>query len=83
IATAAGEQGSVLGVYQALGSLARTIGPFLGGLAFDTLGPTSPLWIGGTILVFASFLAGSLPRREPAASEAAAGPEPARPSVEP
>ena len=42
IATAAGEQGSVLGVYQALGSLARTIGPFLGGLAFDTLGPTSP-----------------------------------------
>ncbi|MEK7316499.1 MAG: MFS transporter [Candidatus Eisenbacteria bacterium] len=67
IATAAGEQGSVLGVYQALGSLARTIGPFLGGLAFDTLGPTSPLWIGGTILVFASFLAGSLPRRRDAA----------------
>jgi len=54
----------VLGVYQALGSLARTIGPFLGGLAFDTIGPTSPLWIGGTVLALASFMAGSLPRRE-------------------
>jgi multidrug resistance protein len=64
IATAAGEQGSVLGVYQALGSLARTIGPFLGGLSFDVIGPTSPLWIGGTVLVLASFLAGWLPRRE-------------------
>lgn len=64
IAATAGEQGSVLGVYQALGSLARTIGPFLGGLAFDTIGPTSPLWIGGTVLALASFMAGSLPRRE-------------------
>jgi DHA1 family tetracycline resistance protein-like MFS transporter len=63
IATAAGEQGSVLGVYQALGSLARTIGPFLGGLSFDVIGPTSPLWIGGAVLALASFLAGSLPRR--------------------
>lgn len=65
IATVAAEQGSVLGVYQALGSLARTVGPFLGGLAFDTLGPTSPLWIGGTVLALASFMAGSLPRRRP------------------
>jgi DHA1 family tetracycline resistance protein-like MFS transporter len=64
IASTAGEQGTVLGVYQALGSLARTIGPFLGGLAFDAIGPTSPLWIGGTILLMGSFLAGSLPRRE-------------------
>ena len=64
IATVAAEQGSVLGVYQALGSLARTIGPFLGGLAFDTLGPTSPLWIGGIIIALASFLAGSLRRRQ-------------------
>jgi len=63
IAAAAGEQGSVLGVYQALGSLARTIGPFLGGLAFDVIGPTSPLWIGGAVLALSSFLAGSLPRR--------------------
>jgi multidrug resistance protein len=64
IASTAGEQGSVLGVYQALGSLARTIGPFLGGLAFDTIGPTSPLWIGGAVLLLASFMAGTLPRRE-------------------
>jgi len=76
IATAAGEQGSVLGVYQALGSLARTIGPFLGGLAFDTLGPTSPLWIGGTIIAIASFMAGSLPRRQPAAAAVPAPPLP-------
>lgn len=81
IATVAAEQGSVLGVYQALGSLARTIGPFLGGLAFDTLGPTSPLWIGGTVLALASFLAGSLPRRRNAAP-AAVPPVPA-PVAEP
>jgi predicted MFS family arabinose efflux permease len=81
IATVAAEQGSVLGVYQALGSLARTIGPFLGGLAFDTLGPTSPLWIGGTVLALASFLAGSLPRR-PRSTATSSPPVPA-PVTEP
>lgn len=63
IASGVAEQGSILGVYQALGSLARSIGPSLGGLAFDTLGPTSPLWIGGCIVALASFIAGSLSRR--------------------
>ncbi len=64
IATVAADQGLVLGVYQALGSLARTIGPSLGGLAFDTAGPTSPLWIGGAILIAASWFTRSLPRRD-------------------
>jgi multidrug resistance protein len=67
IATAAAAQGSVLGVYQALGSLARTIGPSLGGLAFDHIGPTSPLWLGGVVLALASWFARFLPRRERAA----------------
>jgi DHA1 family tetracycline resistance protein-like MFS transporter len=80
IVSTAGEQGSVLGVYQALGSLARTVGPFLGGLAFDTLGPTSPLWIGGAILALASFLAGSLPRRRLVAPNETGGAAPASPA---
>jgi predicted MFS family arabinose efflux permease len=63
LAAAADEQGSVLGVYQALGSLARTVGPFLGGLAFDAIGPTSPLWLGGAILAVAASFARHLPRR--------------------
>jgi len=63
IATVAAEQGAVLGVYQALGSLARTVGPSLGGLAFDVVGPTSPLWIGGAVLIGASWFARALPRR--------------------
>jgi predicted MFS family arabinose efflux permease len=64
IATAAAAQGSTLGVYQALGSLARTFGPSLGGLAFDHIGPTSPLWLGGIVLVAASWFTRYLPRRD-------------------
>ncbi len=62
--TPADEQGGILGMYQSLGSLARSVGPFLGGLAYDELGHGSPLWLGGIVLVLASFYAGRLPRRE-------------------
>jgi multidrug resistance protein len=77
IATAAAEQGAVLGVYQALGSLARSVGPSLGGLAFDVVGTTSPLWIGGAILLAASWFARYLPRRAAAEAVRAGVPRPA------
>jgi len=64
VASSAEEQGGILGVYQSLGSLARSVGPFLGGLAFDHLGVGSPLWIGGIAIGFASLIALQLPRRE-------------------
>jgi MFS family permease len=65
VAAGAEEQGGVLGIYQSLGSLARAVGPFLGGLAFDNLGIGSPLWLGGIVLAIASMLALQLPRRRP------------------
>jgi DHA1 family tetracycline resistance protein-like MFS transporter len=63
VASTAEEQGGILGVYQSLGSLARATGPFLGGLAFDHLGPGSPLWGGGIVIALASLIALELPRR--------------------
>jgi predicted MFS family arabinose efflux permease len=61
LATPPDEQGGILGVYQSLGSLARAIGPFLGGVAFDKVGVGAPLWISGSILVAASLFAARLP----------------------
>ena len=61
VASSAEEQGAILGTYQSLGSLARSAGPFLGGLAFDRLGAGSPLWLGGIVVALASLLAFRLP----------------------
>jgi multidrug resistance protein len=58
------EQGSILGTYQSLGSLARSAGPFLGGLAFDRWGAGSPLWLGGIVVALASLLALQLPQHK-------------------
>ncbi|HEY3156942.1 MAG TPA: MFS transporter [Candidatus Eisenbacteria bacterium] len=66
IATPADEQGGVLGVYQSLGSLARAVGPFLGGLAFDVVSPGAPLWMAGIVLGLAALFAAKLPRRSAA-----------------
>jgi multidrug resistance protein len=63
IATPADEQGGILGVYQSLGSLARAVGPFLGGLAFDVVSPGAPLWMAGIVLGLAALFAAKLPRR--------------------
>lgn len=69
------EQGGILGMYQSLGSLGRSIGPFLGGLAYDRVGHGSPLWLAGCALLFASFYALRLPRRERVLHAPAAGAE--------
>jgi multidrug resistance protein len=63
ISSDADEQGGILGVYQSTASLARAVGPFLGGLAFDHVGAGSPMWLGGGVLVCASFIAARLPKR--------------------
>jgi DHA1 family tetracycline resistance protein-like MFS transporter len=63
LATPPDEQGGILGVYQSLGSLGRAVGPFLGGLVFDVVGPGAPLWMAGTVLLLAAFMAARIPRR--------------------
>lgn len=56
------EQGAVLGVYSSMGSLSRAIGPLLGGLAFDHISHSSPMWIGGAVVTLFASLAFRLPR---------------------
>ena len=63
LATPADEQGGVLGLYQSLGSLARAVGPFLGGWAFQVISPGAPLWMAGVVLLIAALIAARLPRR--------------------
>ncbi len=63
LATPADEQGGILGIYQSLGSLARAVGPFLGGLVFDVVSPGAPLWMAGIVLGLAALAAARLPRR--------------------
>ncbi len=46
------EQGRVLGVNQSVGSLARIVGPLLGGVAFDLGGAAPVLAVGGVELAF-------------------------------
>ncbi|HEU5311900.1 MAG TPA: MFS transporter, partial [Candidatus Eisenbacteria bacterium] len=64
VSSAAGaeEQGAVLGFYASMGSLARAVGPLLGGLAFDHIAIASPMWLGGTVVVLSAWLAFRLPR---------------------
>lgn len=45
-----GRRGEVLGAQQSAGGLARVIGPLLGGIAFERIGPGAP-YIGGAALV--------------------------------
>jgi len=64
IATPPEEQGSILGFYQSLGSLGRAVGPFLGGLTFDHMGPGAPLWLAGAVLGGLVLYAARLPARD-------------------
>jgi MFS family permease len=64
-------QGRALGVLQSAASLARWIGPVLGGwlLTFDESGPAgdfarTPLWAGSAVLAAAFLLSLWLPRRK-------------------
>ncbi len=63
LATPADQQGGILGVYQSLGSLGRAVGPFLGGLVYDVIHPGATLWMAGTVMAVASFVAARIPVR--------------------
>lgn len=47
------ERGELLGVFQAMGSLGRIIGPVAGGLAFERFSSGAPYWLGAFVMVFA------------------------------
>jgi MFS family permease len=49
----AGEQGGILGISQALSSLARIVGPAWGGFAYDHLGIGSPYLTASGLLALA------------------------------
>jgi MFS family permease len=74
-----GEQGEVMGVAQAAGSLSRVLGPIIAGSLFGALGRSSPfLW--GALLVAGALLVGwGVPRPLAAASPTAPGPRAPRP----
>ncbi|MBI4364641.1 MAG: MFS transporter [Candidatus Latescibacteria bacterium] len=63
IASTPDEQGGILGVYQSLGSLARAIGPFIGGVAFDRLGHGSPYLVAGLLMAVGVVLGVRIPSR--------------------
>ena len=59
-------QGSALGGLQGLQSLGTFLGASAAGFSYDRIGPTSPFWFGGVMLVGVALLvAGSLPGRQP------------------
>jgi MFS family permease len=61
------EQGSVLGVNQSVGSLARLLGPAAAGGAFTLGGPSAPYILGAALMVLSSWLARRVLRRHRAA----------------
>jgi DHA1 family tetracycline resistance protein-like MFS transporter len=54
---AAERRGSVFGVQQAAGGLARVIGPLLGGVAFQVVGVPAPYAAGAALMLLALFVA--------------------------
>jgi len=54
-------QGSVLGIGQSVGSLARIIGPFLAGVVFDLRGIAWPYFLGASVAFLAFLVALTLP----------------------
>jgi len=56
-AAPAAQQGAYLGINQSLGSLARVLGPILGGLMFTHYGPGSPFLSSASVLAVAVLLA--------------------------
>jgi len=49
-------QGMTLGLSQGIGSLARAVGPIIGGLLYDA-GPSWPYWAGAAVLAFVGLMA--------------------------
>jgi MFS family permease len=54
---AAGETGSILGVQQSVGGIARMVGPLWAGVVFQHIGIRGPFWISAGLMLFAFFFA--------------------------
>jgi DHA1 family tetracycline resistance protein-like MFS transporter len=61
--------GGVLGISQSLGSLARILGPLWGGVLFEYGGPAAPYWTTAALMLLATYVGLSLPRRASATEE--------------
>ncbi|MCZ6726309.1 MAG: MFS transporter, partial [Acidobacteria bacterium] len=66
---AAGETGSILGVQQSVGGVARMAGPLWAGAVFQHIGIRGPFWIAAGLMVFTFFFA-AVVRDEGAVDEA-------------
>lgn len=72
--SSADEQGEKMGTAQSLASLARFLGPFLGGMAFHKLSYGAPYMIAGAAMVIVFFI--SLPLLKDSAKEHETMPQP-------
>jgi DHA1 family tetracycline resistance protein-like MFS transporter len=67
------EQGGALGLGQSLSSLARVLGPILGGLLFERVGLGAPYWTGATIMLLSLVLSAGLRTAPDTVATAASG----------
>ena len=58
------ERGGILGVNQSGQSLARILGPLIGGLVYGAVGRDAPYYVGAAIMVAVVLMAAALPRGE-------------------
>ncbi|HWD60035.1 MAG TPA: MFS transporter, partial [Stellaceae bacterium] len=58
------ERGGILGVNQSGQSLARILGPLLGGAVYGAVGRDAPYYVGAVIMVAVVLMTATLPRRE-------------------
>lgn len=64
-------QGAILGINNAMGALARVVGPFCAGLAFAGVSINGPFWLGAVVVAPAILLAVEAARRAKAQEEQA------------
>ncbi len=58
------ETGGVMGIGQSMSTLGRIVGPVAGGYLFDTMGASSPYWLGASCMLLACLLSFKLPRMQ-------------------
>ncbi len=57
------EQGSILGIVQSFASLARMLGPMIGGASYDWAGHDMPFYLGFAMMLFAVAISAAIMRR--------------------
>ncbi len=58
------ETGGLMGIGQSMSTLGRIFGPVAGGYLFDTMGASSPYWLGAGCMLLACLFSFRLPRME-------------------